>query len=379
MKQKCLVLVLLSLMVGIPARAAGEKQKPLKPGSPFDKATVEGPLPGVVIGRDDRVPMTSKKYPWSVIGKILFEDGGHCTGTLVGEDIILTNAHCVLDKRGEMRSGSKFLPGFMYGRQHFESRIVWAHYGNPKSGTDYAIARLASPLGKKLGYIGSYEATTDELTGLDWENKLVLAGYSGDYANGQTAGAHVGCGVVADAGDAGFAHECDTFGGSSGSALFAWFGGGPMAVGLNWGHNPKQVINYGVPGEVFDPKIIKYRANDEGKSSYTYVHLCNESGHATLSTAMAYHNGSSWQSEGWWLIPRGECKEVPIDKKYQGNAYFHARANGSTWGGGDYSFCVQSQPFTFTSADTRCPSGSRARFSTGRKMDYGDMNVMTFN
>ncbi|MEM6402639.1 MAG: trypsin-like serine protease [Cyanobacteria bacterium P01_D01_bin.116] len=53
-----------------------------------------------VIDWDDRVPMLSRKYPWSAIGRVQGFDGNggsyHCTGTLIAEDVVLTNAHCVM-------------------------------------------------------------------------------------------------------------------------------------------------------------------------------------------------------------------------------------------------------------------------------------------
>lgn len=66
-----------------------------------------------VFGKDDRIPVLSNKYPWSTIGRL--ESSGEndglyiCTGTLIGRDLVLTNAHCVVDEAtGKIRSSLKF-------------------------------------------------------------------------------------------------------------------------------------------------------------------------------------------------------------------------------------------------------------------------------
>ncbi len=50
---------------------------------------------------DDRVPMIDRRQPWSAIGRLVMQtttgDLNICTGTLIADDLILTNAHCVVD------------------------------------------------------------------------------------------------------------------------------------------------------------------------------------------------------------------------------------------------------------------------------------------
>ncbi|QYO64376.1 trypsin-like serine protease [Leptolyngbya sp. 7M] len=52
-----------------------------------------------IIGRDQRVPVLNRSFPWSAIGRIDWSvDGkelGHCTGTLISPDVVLTNSHCL--------------------------------------------------------------------------------------------------------------------------------------------------------------------------------------------------------------------------------------------------------------------------------------------
>lgn len=46
------------------------------------------------IGKDNRIPMVNKNYPWNTIGRVEDASGSHCTGTLIRRDIVITNAHC---------------------------------------------------------------------------------------------------------------------------------------------------------------------------------------------------------------------------------------------------------------------------------------------
>lgn len=55
----------------------------------------------VVPGEDDRLPINNRDYPWSAVGRIVYQTAedayGHCTGTLIANDVVLTNAHCAIN------------------------------------------------------------------------------------------------------------------------------------------------------------------------------------------------------------------------------------------------------------------------------------------
>lgn len=55
--------------------------------------------PGL-IGNDDRKPVAATGQPWDAVGQVNiggYRSLGQCTGTLVGPDLVITAAHCVMD------------------------------------------------------------------------------------------------------------------------------------------------------------------------------------------------------------------------------------------------------------------------------------------
>lgn len=235
-----------------------------KPVSPSDVKEIDEPPDRRrdIIGKDNRIPMTSRKKPWSAIGKIQGIDadgkGYSCTGTLIADDLLLTNSHCVVNPdTGKLSRAIAFLPNLINGQVRDKNDIAYATSVKAgtdfKSGTmadyvdDWAIIKLDRPLGKKYGVIPLKSVPSFDLVG-DIQ-KFALVGYSGDFPNpknekyqeftageSMTAGVHLGCSILRQK-DNLLYHNCDTKGGASGGAIIGNIGGDYYVLALHSGWN----------------------------------------------------------------------------------------------------------------------------------------------
>lgn len=223
----------------------------------------------VVIGADDRVPVLTRAYPWSAIGRIEAAkadgSGYTCTGTLIGTDIVLTNAHCLMDPTtnqpiiGRNQSPDSpiqivFQAGMIKGVALDSARVIDYRYGTNKPlkfiGDDWAILKLDKPLGVMYGYLGwqNLDFSNPKISQAT-RDRLNLVGYASDFptqANreygqgGDTAGMNVGCSIegieMKGASKGVLLHRCDSNPGASGGPLFAQFSDGNYYIlGLHSG------------------------------------------------------------------------------------------------------------------------------------------------
>jgi V8-like Glu-specific endopeptidase len=232
---------------------------------PLDRPQSDNPFdPGdrAIVGKDERLPVRSRSFPWSAIGKIETESYS-CTGTLISKDLVLTNAHCLIEnidsKTGKLKQPIFFFPSMKEGKilEKEPAKVIAFDYGQGyKKGEtwteiadDWAIFKINKPLGDKYGYLGWRNLSLSDAAVLkNLNSQSRLAGYSADFPNqklreqlnlagdeGDTAGVHTGCSI--DAIDSGvILHNCDSMGGASGSSLIALFNDGKYyIVGLHRG------------------------------------------------------------------------------------------------------------------------------------------------
>lgn len=202
-------------------------------GLPQSNNPAEGTR-GVIRG-DDRVPVMSRSYPWSAIGRVEFQDGNGdgyiCTGTLVKPDIVLTNAHCVVNpETGQLFQNIQFSPNLIDGKLQDEGDRASAidllpgtnfrDRNQPPHPDDWAFLQLDKPLSEKYGTIGWESLPVAAL--IENPEQFIMVGYSGDFPAdnpGETAGAHEGCSILGSVDDNVLRHNCDTTGGSSGGPI----------------------------------------------------------------------------------------------------------------------------------------------------------------
>ena len=185
-----------------------------------------GPLDNL-FGPDKRVPVTSSEFPWSAVGKL----STGCTATLVGANLVVTAAHCVVDTQTrKLRSDlTYFYPNLVEGKARASASIEQAWWGTDKPDSertlDWAILRLKQDLGRSYGWMG-VEADQGVRT-------VTLVGYSGDFRRGETAGAHLGCSVLDRMAGGLWLHDCHNSRGASGGPLFGMRGQEPYLFAIN--------------------------------------------------------------------------------------------------------------------------------------------------
>lgn len=262
------------LSLGVTAFAGTIASQPLRAQNPFNvtltpieltASTIGGeayvpdgltstrrPIDGslrAVVNSDDRTPVLSQNYPWSAIGRIdwVTPEGsgivGSCTGSLIGRDLVLTNAHCLIDPATDLPTTHTitFRPNVIRGDAAAIAEVIDYDYGDsPYTGNtaeDWALLRLDQPLGETYGYLGWRTVDfTNPDTLIATDGQLSVVGYSSDFptsplssfgAPGETAGLSADCSILVKLLDGEFAgsliHTCDTNPGASGAPIFALF------------------------------------------------------------------------------------------------------------------------------------------------------------
>ena len=175
-------------------------------------------------GRDDRILMDTGAFPWSVVGYVDFDEGGTCTATLIGPDILITAAHCISEgdrvaAAGEFRTGQALAGGQRTAR--VVDYLLDSDWDEPRfssaddiDGADWALLRIDRPLGDELGHVGVLDLSEAGGRAARRE-RLWQAGYSWD--TGTNLSGNEDCRILDFNRDNTMAHDCDTTRGDSGS------------------------------------------------------------------------------------------------------------------------------------------------------------------
>ncbi|HAN04446.1 MAG TPA: hypothetical protein DCW72_05960 [Elusimicrobia bacterium] len=203
-----------------------------------NSALADSPFsPSGMIGKNvftgnKRGKVTSTQYPWNTIGRLDLPNGGHCTAALVSRDLILTNAHCILDKSTNtlMAGAFVFRPNLTNGASAYSSGVTlawWGSYPTDKSG-DWALMRLAKPLGDNLGWMGVKALPDPRIA------QLYAVSYSEDFYSGSSASFETGCTIVSGPTSFGqWLHNCSNSRGSSGSPMFIFEDKLPYVIAIH--------------------------------------------------------------------------------------------------------------------------------------------------
>ncbi|PGC46198.1 glutamyl endopeptidase [Bacillus toyonensis] len=212
--------------------------KEITPGAPFKlKPLNKFGLPKekdkpneVVFGTDTRNKVSdTSTQPYRSISYIStsFSDGDYmCTGTVIGKDTVLTNAHCVYDTdtKQYLKTGY-IIPAlndshYSYGYYNIESYSVPSGYINSGGSSEYDFAVMkvstngGSHIGDVVGSLGIKQVSNIKDTGIK------VYGYPGDKAQNTGSVSQWGAsGSILQENSSLAFYEIDTYGGQSGSAM----------------------------------------------------------------------------------------------------------------------------------------------------------------
>jgi len=221
------------------------------------------PLPKIgITGTDNRIRVDSTTWPWIAIGRVNLEGRGHCTGTLIAPDLVLTAAHCLYnaeDGRWGIPIETHFVAGYDRGvyAAHSRAKAFIRDPGyDPKErlevrgmAHDWVIIQLEKKLDIKPVPLAQIDFP--RLIALGKAGEMSNAGYSADWP--EIVMRDKGCAVEKIFAEVPLVlHNCDATFGASGGPLLWIHGDKVEVVGVQSGAVEMTDAEYGTAVPVWN-------------------------------------------------------------------------------------------------------------------------------
>lgn len=195
----------------------------------------------IVIGEDHRTD-APLAYPFSSVGRLSTTSGLFCTGFLVSKSVVVTNAHCVINKSKEVHPAQEiefFLPSLKKSFTAKKVKIAEKYFQNSYR-YDFAFIEIDEEAGHDAGYFGTRSFESN----LEKKDILQLAGFANDYKYGwELFQQSRPCQAMKPSSEGLIMHTCDMETGSSGAPIFIKSNEKFYVVGINSRQSSKGACN----------------------------------------------------------------------------------------------------------------------------------------
>ncbi len=249
-------------------------------------------------GNQRRLTDRDDLYGWEAVGRLDIGEQGFCTGTLIAQDLVLTAAHCALDKS----TGEPYAPGVLTfraglsdGRSLADRKVVQIAApsdfvaNNPVSARrvrrDVALMRLEEPIPYSIA--NPFALHSGRLSGTE----ISVASYGRGRTEAITR--QRSCRIL-QRGQGIISFNCDVTLGSSGSAILAK--SGPrwqiLSVVSAVGSDGRRKVGYGMELSEIVPELKAILHRDAPRPAVTIRRIQPGSNRSTSGAKFISSDGS---------------------------------------------------------------------------------------